>query len=90
MLDEYNPHAKAFRMAMDSMKSNGFQNFKLKLIADRSTDGRIYNRHTVSEVAALIVGDIDLASKRDIIVQHHRDGHLRRIDEFHGAYLAYQ
>ncbi|XP_058742520.1 uncharacterized protein LOC131615017 [Vicia villosa] len=89
MLDEYNPHAKAFRMARDMIKQTGFQDIKLKLISERSSDGRVYNHPTVSEVAALIVGDVDTASKRDIIVQH-RDGHLQRIDEFHSAYLAYQ
>ncbi|XP_058758996.1 uncharacterized protein LOC131632231, partial [Vicia villosa] len=89
MLDEYNPHAKAFRMARDMMKQTGFQDLKLKLISERSSDGRVYNHPTVSEVAALIVGDVDTASKRDIVVQH-RDGHLQRIDEFHSAYLSYQ
>ncbi|XP_058727581.1 uncharacterized protein LOC131599128 [Vicia villosa] len=89
MLDEYNPHAKAFRMARDMMKQTGYQEVKLKLIADRSEEGRVYNHPTVSEVAALIVGDIDSGSKRDIIVQH-RDGKLQRIDEFHKSYLAYQ
>ncbi|XP_058763555.1 uncharacterized protein LOC131637003 [Vicia villosa] len=89
MLDEYNPHAKAFRMSRDMIKQTGFQDIKLKLISERSSDGRVYNHPTVSEVAALIVGDVDTASKRDIIVRH-RDGHLQRIDEFHSAYLAYQ
>ncbi|XP_058735847.1 uncharacterized protein LOC131623246 [Vicia villosa] len=89
MLDEFNVHAKAFRMARDLLKSNNFLDLKLRLISDRPEDGRVYNRPTVSEVAALIVGDIDSASKRDIIIQP-RDGHLQRIDEFHAAYLAYQ
>ena len=41
------------------------------------------------EVAALIVKDIDSASKRDITIRPH-DGGLQRIDEFHYAYLAYK
>ncbi|XP_058782402.1 uncharacterized protein LOC131656821 [Vicia villosa] len=89
VLDEYNPHAKAFRMARDMMKQTGYQELKLKLIADRSEEGRVYNHPTVSEVTALIVGDTDSGSKRDIIAQH-RDGKLQRIYEFHKIYLAYQ
>jgi hypothetical protein len=43
----------------------------------------------VSEVAALIVGDVDAGDTRDIIIQE-KGGKLERIDEFHPAYLAYQ
>jgi hypothetical protein len=62
---------------------------KLKLISSRQTEGRIYNKPTVSEVAALILGDVDRAEKRDIIIQA-RDGELQRVDEFHPAYIGYQ
>ncbi|GAU41076.1 hypothetical protein TSUD_139790 [Trifolium subterraneum] len=55
MLDQHNVHAKAFRMARDRLQNNQVQDLKLKLIADRKTDGRIYNKPTVSEVAAFIV-----------------------------------
>ncbi|XP_058774642.1 uncharacterized protein LOC131648928 [Vicia villosa] len=89
MLDENNVHAKAFRMARDVLRTNSFTDLKLRLISDRSEDGRVYNKPTVSEVAALIVGDIDSADKRDILIQR-RNGGLQRIDEFHPAYLAYQ
>ncbi|XP_058762514.1 uncharacterized protein LOC131635892 [Vicia villosa] len=89
MLDECNPHAKAFRMARDILRGNAFLDLKIRLISDRAEDGRVYNTPTVSEVAALIVGDIDPTTPRDIIV-HARDGHLQQITEFHPAYLAYQ
>ncbi|XP_058727499.1 uncharacterized protein LOC131598990 [Vicia villosa] len=89
MLDQHNVHAKAFRMARDVLRTNSFTDLKLRLISDRSEDGRVYNKPTVSEVAALIVGDIDSADKRDILIQR-RNGGLQRIDEFHPAYLAYQ
>ncbi|XP_058775597.1 uncharacterized protein LOC131649864 [Vicia villosa] len=89
MLDEHNVHAKAIRMARDVLRTNSFTDLKLRLISDRSEDGRVYNKPTVSEVAALIVGDIDSADKRDILIQR-RNGCLQRIDEFHPAYLAYQ
>ncbi|XP_058775057.1 uncharacterized protein LOC131649304 [Vicia villosa] len=89
MLDDCNPHAKAFRMARDLLKANAFLDLKLRLISDRPGDGRVYNTPTVSEVAALIVGDIDPSTPRDIII-HARNEHLQQITEFHPAYLAYQ
>jgi hypothetical protein len=89
MLDEHNVLAKGFRMARDRLKEGNVKDLKLRLIHDRKTDGRIYNIPTVSEVAALIVGDVDEGETRDIIVQE-RSGKLERISEFHPSYLAYQ
>jgi hypothetical protein len=89
MLDEYNVHAKGFRMARDRLQAGPVNNLKLRLISDRKTDGRVYNQPTVSEVAALIVGDVDAGDTRDIILQD-KSGQLERINEFHPAYLAYQ
>ena len=56
-------------MARERIDSGNVQNLKLRLISDRKTDGRIYNQPTVSEVAALIVGDVDTAEQRDIIME---------------------
>ncbi|XP_058773426.1 uncharacterized protein LOC131647553 [Vicia villosa] len=89
MLDEFNIHAKFFRMARDILDDNAFLDLKLRVICDRPEDGRVYNRPTVSEVAALVMGDIDSACNRDIIIQA-RNGGLQRIDELHPSYLAYQ
>ncbi|PNX54374.1 helicase-like protein, partial [Trifolium pratense] len=89
MLDQYNVHAKGFRMARDRLEANDSNDLRLKLIFERTSDGRIYNQPTVSEVAALIVGDVDYASCRDIILEK-QSGRLKRIDEFHPSYLAYQ
>ncbi|CAI8587142.1 unnamed protein product [Vicia faba] len=89
MLDEFNTHAKSFRMAADRLKDTLVPDLKLKLIADRSKYGRTYNQPTVSEVAALIVGDVDIGSKRDIIIEK-QIGKLKRISEFHPSYLALQ
>ncbi|GAU35868.1 hypothetical protein TSUD_63580 [Trifolium subterraneum] len=89
MLDQHNVHAKTFRMARDKLKDQTVKDLKLRLIHDRKTDGRLYNHPTVSEVAALIVGDVDSGETRDIIIQA-KGGHLTRINEFHPAYLGYQ
>ncbi|KAF1870934.1 hypothetical protein Lal_00015234 [Lupinus albus] len=89
MLDENNVHAKSFRMASERLKDGVVQNLKLKLIAERNSDGRINNLSTVSEVAALVVGDIESTCQRDIIMET-QSGQLKRIDELHASYLAFQ
>ncbi|KAG5133792.1 hypothetical protein JHK82_024980 [Glycine max] len=89
MLDEYNVHAKTFRMARDRLQDVQVNNIKLKLIANREKDGRTYNVPTVPEVAALIVGDFDANSKRDTIIETQH-GQLQRIHELHSSYLALQ
>ncbi|KAI5409398.1 hypothetical protein KIW84_054999 [Lathyrus oleraceus] len=89
MLDQNNVHAKAFRMTRDMLKNYNVKDLKLRLIFDRQTDGRVYNKPTISKVVALIIGDIDTDTKRDIIIQERGDN-LQRIDEFHPSYLAFK
>ncbi|KAF1859963.1 hypothetical protein Lal_00028147 [Lupinus albus] len=76
-------------MAKERYQHESMSDLRLKLIADRVTDGRIYNMPTVSEVAALIVGGVDNPSKRDIILEK-QSGKLKRINELHTSYLGYQ
>lgn len=89
MLDECNVFAKTFRMAKERYEATTIHDLRLKLISDRPTDGRIYNLPTVSEVAALIVGDVDTASNRHIILET-QSGKLQRITELHASYLGLQ
>ncbi|KAI5409390.1 hypothetical protein KIW84_054991 [Lathyrus oleraceus] len=89
MLDKNNVHAKDFRMTHDMFKNHNVKDLKLRLIFYRQIDGMVNNKPTISEVVALIVGDIDIGTKRDIIIQGH-GGNLQRIDEFHPSYLAFQ
>ncbi|KAF1887901.1 hypothetical protein Lal_00023909 [Lupinus albus] len=89
MLDENNVHAKSFRMARERLKDGVIPNLKLKLISERNSNGRVNNLSIVSEVVALIVGDIDSSSQRDIILET-QTGHVKRIDELHASYLAFQ
>ena len=56
-------------MARDRLQDVQVDNIKLKLISNHEKDGRTYNVFTVPEVAALIVGDFDANSKRDIIIE---------------------
>ena len=88
MLDEVNPLVQSFRMVRDIHKQDNMVDVKLKLISSRAKDGRNYNMPTCSEVAALIVGDID-SSGRDIIIES-KSGQVQRISELHPLYLALQ
>ncbi|XP_073225590.1 uncharacterized protein [Cicer arietinum] len=76
-------------MARVRLQDNQVHDLKLRLIFERSSDEILYNQPTVSEVAALIVGDVDTSSKRDIIMET-QSGKLKRIDELRPSYLAYQ
>ncbi|KAK9665592.1 hypothetical protein RND81_14G122000 [Saponaria officinalis] len=90
MVDEHNPLAANFRMTRDRLGSVANGEVKLRLISSRQIDGRTYNLPTTSEVAALIVGDIDnTVDKRDIVIEE-QGGRLQRISELHPSYLALQ
>ncbi|XP_061346787.1 uncharacterized protein LOC133292402 [Gastrolobium bilobum] len=90
MLDEHNRIAQSFRYARDRYKEDDFNGVKLRLIRKRGSDGRVYNLPSASEVAALIVGDIDnVMGDRDIIVET-QTGLLQRIDVKHPLYLGLQ
>jgi len=89
MLDENNAHAKSLRMARDRLTGTEVHTVRLKLIAGREKDGRTYNVPSVPEIVALIAGDIDANSNRDIIVETQND-QLQRIHELHCSYLALQ
>ncbi|CAH9100410.1 unnamed protein product [Cuscuta epithymum] len=89
-LDEHNVLVKSFRMAGKKIREEGCVDFKLKLIGKRAKDARTYNLPSVSEVAALIVGDLDLSlGERDIVVETCAGG-LQRINELHPSYFALQ
>ncbi|XP_025680297.1 uncharacterized protein [Arachis hypogaea] len=90
MLDMCNPLAKSFRFARDRFADSEPSEIKMRLIRKREKDGRVYNLPTASEVAILIVGDIDDSIlDRDIIIQSTANK-LQRIDVLHPLYLALQ
>ncbi|XLQ99097.1 hypothetical protein S83_065296 [Arachis hypogaea] len=90
MLDKYNSLAKSFRYARDRYQQKNCTNIKFKLISKRTKDGKTYNLPSASEVAALIIGDVEQLSKdRDIIIGS-QSRKLQRIDVFHPSYLALQ
>ncbi|KAF7844358.1 uncharacterized protein G2W53_001263 [Senna tora] len=74
----------------DRCRSSNTSNLRLKLIRKHNSDAKTYNLRTASEVAALIVGDIDLSTgERDIIIENI-SGVLQHIDELHPLYLPMQ
>ena len=74
MLEEHNILVKTFRMARDRYKEHHECEFRLRLLSNRTTDGRQYNLPTTSEVAGLIVGDLTEENfQRDIIVEHRKN-----------------
>ena len=90
MLDENNHLVQSFRMVRDASVNENTQDIRLRLVGNRSRDGRMYNLPTASEVAILIVGDVENLEKgRDIIVEY-KNGSLQRINELHPSYLALQ
>ncbi|XP_035841352.1 uncharacterized protein LOC118488221 [Helianthus annuus] len=90
MLDSNNQLVKTYRRARDRFFDNPHVDLKLRLKAKRTKDGRTYNLPTSSEVAALIVGDIeDALDNRDVIVDSKKDG-LQRISELHPSYITLQ
>ncbi|XP_019157524.1 PREDICTED: uncharacterized protein LOC109154109 [Ipomoea nil] len=90
VLDEHNVLVKSFRMAKSFLESNPQRQIRIRLIGKRTKDARTYALPTTSEVAALIVGDIDpYMGQRDIVVEC-RSGALKRINELNPAYLPLQ
>ncbi|XP_028789423.1 uncharacterized protein LOC114745432 [Neltuma alba] len=89
-LDHVNPFVQQYRRASSMLSQPNSTPLKLCLLSSRQCDGRTYNLPTASEVAALIVGDIDMSfTFRDIIVHEH-SGTPQRINELHASYLALQ
>jgi len=65
-------------------------NVKIRLLGERTRDGRQYNMPTASEIAALILGEqSDEPSERDIIVEN-KDKYLQRISELHPSFMSMQ
>ncbi|KAE9610860.1 hypothetical protein Lalb_Chr07g0191231 [Lupinus albus] len=89
MLDEDNVHAKSFRMARKISKVGVIPNLKVKLISERNSGDRVNKLPIVSELAALVIGDIDSSSQKDIIMETQSD-HLKRNDKLHASYLTFQ
>ncbi|XP_019149863.1 PREDICTED: uncharacterized protein LOC109146663 [Ipomoea nil] len=72
------------------MDRNPCAEVKIKLLGKRKKDARTYNLPEVSEVAALIVGDLDTSiGERDIVLQT-KGGQLQRISELNPSYLPLQ
>ncbi|CAN6891906.1 unnamed protein product [Brassica oleracea] len=81
MLDQCNPHVKAFRSARDRFDVEGSTGYRMRLIETRQSDGRTHNLPTANEVAVLIPGDFVLNMETRDIVLESTSGKLQRIRE---------
>ncbi|CAN1842064.1 ATP-dependent DNA helicase PIF1 [Linum perenne] len=90
MLDDYNILVKTFRYARERLMEDNVHQLKIKLFAQRRTDGREYDLPTGDELAALIVNDSGQATyEQDIIVEHQNCG-LERISVYHPSLMSLQ
>lgn len=88
MLDEHNVLAKSFRMARNRYREQPQSEFHLRLLSERTKDGRQYNMKSSTEVAGLIIGELtDANFQRDVIVEHQKNG-LQRITNLHPSFMS--
>ncbi|XP_076889202.1 uncharacterized protein LOC143539869 [Bidens hawaiensis] len=90
MLDRQNVLVKTYKMARDVYNQQPALDLKLRLICNRQQDGRTYNLPTTSEVATLIVGDIDESYESRDIVFNKVGGKLEYMNELHPSYVPLQ
>ncbi|CAN1842067.1 hypothetical protein LINPERHAP1_LOCUS36728 [Linum perenne] len=89
-IDDYNILVKTFRYARERLMEDNVHQLKIKLFAQRRTDGREYDLPTGDELAALIVNDSGQATyEQDIIVEHQNCG-LERISVYHPSLMSLQ
>ncbi|CAN1780530.1 ATP-dependent DNA helicase PIF1 [Linum perenne] len=89
-IDGYNILVKTFRYARERLMGDNVHQLKIKLFAQRRTDGREYDLPTGDELAALIVNDSGQATyEQDIIVEHQNSG-LERISVYHPSLMSLQ
>lgn len=90
MLDEHNGLAKMFRMACHRFEDMNFAPIRLRINGTRTKNPTVYNLPSASEVAALIVGDLNNTNlSRDIIIKYKSSG-LQRINELRPSFMAMQ
>ncbi|CAN1332158.1 ATP-dependent DNA helicase pif1 [Linum perenne] len=90
MLDAHNILVKTFRYAKERLMDENMQELKIKLFAQRKTDGREYDLPTGDELAALIVNDSGQATYEQDIIVEHQNSRLERISVYHPSLMALQ
>lgn len=92
MLNTWNELVKKFRMIQVSREriELAAQPFGIRIVGSGSDDPRVYSPPTASELAALIVGDLDTEKCKFNIVVEPNEGPLKRISPLHPALMALQ
>lgn len=68
MLNRCNRLVKTYRMAREAFENNEGKGLRIRLIRRRLSYGRRYNLPACSEIAALIVGDIDINNTERMVI----------------------
>lgn len=89
MLHRDNELAKIFRHVRDKFKDTEYVPAKLRLVANRQTDGRDSNTPTNAYEFAALIADDDLSNGRDIVVQY-TGGALQRISVLNPSFMPLQ
>lgn len=90
MLNEFNDLVKTFRLASERIKGNEDEHVAIRLVAPSDGDGPQYSLPSTNQLAALIVGPIDLEKPtRDIVIDNRKEG-LQRISCLHPAFMSLQ
>ncbi|KAK2649089.1 hypothetical protein Ddye_016578 [Dipteronia dyeriana] len=89
MLDEHNRLANVFHMARERFVEFYLRLVRIRLMTECSQSGGVYSLPNASEVATLIVGDLnDTNGNRDVV--YDRSFGLRRIVELHPSFMTMQ
>ena len=90
MLDEFNELVKTFRLASERIKGNEDEHVAIRLVAPSDGDDPQYSLPSTNQLAALLIGPIDLEKPtRDIVIDNRREG-LQRICSLHPAFMSLQ
>lgn len=60
----------------------------MRIQHQRTNDGRQYNTPTASEIAGIIVGDIDEEKYKCDVVVHDRKTGVRKISDLHPSFMT--
>lgn len=90
MLDRENSLVKIFHFVRDRFQNEEYIDAKLRLVANRETDGRESNiPANAYEFAGLVPGD-NFENPRDIVIEYKKSRSLKRISTIHPSYMALQ
>jgi hypothetical protein len=86
LLDNCNPYAKKYRVALDILVKSSSATLALNGISQPGLSNKRYNKPTVEEVAVVIEGAGHVIQPRQIVLKR-RSGRLKVISDIHLGYF---